>query len=105
MRPRGFYRSQEMALWLNLIPDLQSAGRAAAAASEDDEAAANPADAADHSMLDYHLYTEMLPFVPQLKSLSANDLSTPSSSEVVLPNATQNGNGKVAKASNNTLLQ
>ena len=65
-RMKDHYRPQKMALWMNLIPDLQSAaianqvrrGKIALAA------AAEAAEASDEAMLDYRLYNELLPFVP-----------------------------------------
>ena len=87
-RMKDHYRPQKMALWMNLIPDLQSAaianqvrrGKIALAA------AAEAAEASDEAMLDYRLYNELLPFVPKLKNLDVSTLnrgSTPASSEVL----------------------
>ena len=72
-----------MSLWLNLIPDLQSAVKATTTSNSD--------------ISDYRLYSELLPFVPKLKYL-ANDLrelgdaSSPASSEVLWPNRQQHHN-------------
>jgi hypothetical protein len=82
---KDHYRPQKMALWMNLIPDLQSAAIA-------NQARARPgkgqilASNGDEAMLDYRLYNELLPFVPKLKNLDSSTLnrgSTPASSEVL----------------------
>ena len=85
---RDHYRSQKMALWLNLIPDLQSA---AAASYGRNVAKKDPSTAADSSssssdIYEYRLYNELLPFVPKLKNVeTASYETTPASSEVKLP--------------------
>ncbi len=82
-RQRDHYKARKMSLWLNLIPDLQSAVKATTTSNSD--------------ISDYRLYSELLPFVPKLKYL-ANDLrelgdaSSPASSEVLWPNRQQHHN-------------
>ena len=80
-----------MALWLNLIPDLQ----AAAKASHHEKHREIEDGSKSKSMLSYQLYSEMLPFVPKLKTIpSLRDVFSPASSEVVWPNASSNSNFK-----------
>ena len=71
---KDHYRPQKMALWMNLIPDLQSAAMA-------NRGPGKPQLKPNHrgvqtpsseDMLDYRLYNELLPFVPKLKNLDAN---------------------------------
>lgn len=79
---KDHYRPQKMALWMNLIPDLQSA----AMANQARRKKITTPTTSDEAMLDYRLYNELLPFVPKLKNLDANTLnrgSTPASSEVL----------------------
>ncbi len=85
-----------MALWLNLVPDLRSAGLAASAHDDhDDDTEVQGGGKAQQ--LDYKLYSELLPFVPSLKLLVGEDtFFSPSSSEVVLPNANSSSNGNVS---------
>lgn len=88
---KDHYRPQKMALWLNLIPDLQSAAIAHQARGK---VVANPAN--EDTMLDYRLYNELLPFVPKLKNLDAaslNQASTPASSEVLDLHGRSGGGG------------
>ena len=92
---KDHYRSQKMALWLNLVPDLQKA-----AAASDLKAADGPTNSAagtlgggkdnrdddEKAMLEYRLYSELLPFVPNLKNIHKDAVSsgsTPASSEVL----------------------
>ena len=92
---KDHYRSQKMALWLNLVPDLQKA-----AAASDLKAADGPTNSAagssgggknnrnddEKAMLEYRLYSELLPFVPNLKNIDKDAVSsgsTPASSEVL----------------------
>ena len=92
---KDHYRSQKMALWLNLVPDLQKA-----AAASDLKAADGPTNGAagssgggkdnrvddEKAMLEYRLYSELLPFVPNLKNIDKDAVSsgsTPASSEVL----------------------
>ena len=87
-RMKDHYRPQKMALWMNLIPDLQSAAIAnrrghASSKQQQPPAVSGPPD---ESLLDYRLYNELLPFVPKLKNLDESALnhgSTPASSEVL----------------------
>ena len=65
---KDHYRPQKMALWMNLIPDLQSAAIANQARSRGKIILPSPEDS-DEAMLDYRLYNELLPFVPKLKNL------------------------------------
>ena len=90
---KDHYRPQKMALWMNLIPDLQSAAIASSQTAASDQntilkASRNGFDSLneDEAMLDYRLYNELLPFVPKLKNLDSKTLnrgSTPASSEVL----------------------
>ena len=90
---KDHYRSQKMALWLNLVPDLQKA-----AAASDLKAVDGPTNSAagkggkdnrdddEKAMLEYRLYSELLPFVPNLKNIDKDAVSsgsTPASSEVL----------------------
>ena len=67
---KDHYRPQKMALWMNLIPDLQSAAMAnrKPATTFPKQIQSKNSD----EMLDYRLYNELLPFVPKLKNLDAN---------------------------------
>ena len=68
---KDHYRPQKMALWMNLIPDLQSA--AMANRKPETTFPKNiPSHKTSDDMLDYRLYNELLPFVPKLKNLDAN---------------------------------
>ena len=111
-RARDHYRSKSLALWLNLIPDLQSAARVTSPADLDRIAAME--DGANGASLDakrgrdpgdymagYHSYDEILPFVPNLKLVHATygHGSTPASSEVLWPASHFGGaNGSAAAA-------
>ncbi len=116
---RDHYRAQKMALWLNLIPDLQSAAAAVtnhmrpppATEVNGGQGLLGKTFIQDHPLLvhfinvviaDYRLYNELLPFVPKLKNLDSTMLhsgSTPASSEVLDSgkggNSTPNGQAKV----------
>ena len=85
---RDHYRSQKMALWLNLVPDLQSAAAASYGRNnpKKDPAASSGSNPNDGSseLYDYRLYSELLPFVPKLKNVEAVSYeTTPASSEVL----------------------
>ena len=85
---RDHYRSQKMALWLNLVPDLQSAAAASYGRKKDLAAGSNPSEgsssSASNELYDYRLYSELLPFVPKLKNVeSVSYETTPASSEVI----------------------
>ena len=93
MRMRDHYRPQKMALWLNLVPDLQSAAAAAqnrhiVTSGSDGKitggSSKNGGTETEYDdMLDYRLYSELLPFVPKLKNVDVgNEETTPASSEV-----------------------
>lgn len=100
---RDHYRSKQIALWLNLIPDLETAAAHSAKISpDDDENREGNSNGEDKMLTRYKSYDELLPFVPKLKVISfqSDTLSTPSSSEVVWPNAT-NSDGKLSKLGNN----
>ena len=82
---KDHYRPQKMALWMNLIPDLQSAAMASNRRGGH-TASKQPPVPPDETLLDYRLYNELLPFVPKLKNLdeaTLNHGSTPASSEVL----------------------
>ena len=68
---KDHYRPQKMALWMNLIPDLQSAAMATHRGAVSPPAQP-PRVHSSEDMLDYRLYNELLPFVPKLKNLDAN---------------------------------
>ena len=68
-RMKDHYRPQKMALWMNLIPDLQSA---AMANRKPEIQKIQLKNSEADEMLDYRLYNELLPFVPKLKNLDAN---------------------------------
>jgi hypothetical protein len=77
-----------MALWLNLVPDLQSAAAASYGRKKDLAAGSNPSEgsssSASNELYDYRLYSELLPFVPKLKNVeSVSYETTPASSEVI----------------------
>ena len=83
---KDHYKSQKMALWLNLVPDLQAAAVAKSRQSEDHERENDKQeDENNKKLLDYRLYSELLPFVPNIKNLESSALggSTPASSEVL----------------------
>lgn len=74
-RMKDHYRPQKMALWMNLIPDLQSAAIANRGPGKPPALKPNGHRVQSQSsedMLDYRLYNELLPFVPKLKNLDAN---------------------------------
>lgn len=81
-RIKDHYRSQKMALWLNLIPDLQSAAEAMEKfkASSSSSGSSNSGsgsgltreeqeEEARKEMEQYKLYSELLPFVPNIKNI------------------------------------
>ena len=92
---KDHYKSQKMALWLNLVPDLQAAAVAKSRQSDDDERENDrkPENEDDKNLLDYRLYSELLPFVPNIKNLESSALggSTPASSEVLDHGRSKNG--------------
>ena len=106
---KDHYRPQKMALWMNLIPDLQSAAmanrRGHSIKQQQNTPQQNQQD--QETLLDYRLYNELLPFVPKLKNLdeaTLNHGSTPASSEVLdlhglHGNATPHGQAKIMTAS------
>ena len=53
---KDHYRPQKMALWMNLIPDLQSAAIANQVRRGKIALAAEAAEATDEAMLDYRLF-------------------------------------------------
>lgn len=83
---RDHYRSQKMALWLNLVPDLQSAAAASYGrngAKKDLSSETSQSSSSSSDLYDYRLYSELLPFVPKLKNVeSVSYETTPASSEV-----------------------
>ena len=99
---KDHYRSQKMALWLNLVPDLQSAAAAKAPNYYADDTVVNERkqanDDSHKAMLEYRLYSELLPFVPNLKNIDKGAVasgSTPASSEVLDPGrSSSNGSDK-----------
>lgn len=93
-RMRDHYKSHQMAVWLNLIPDLLSAAEAEIEADSATKAKAKVSTSNDlEPMLSYKSYNELLPLIPSLKRISfSRDGSTPSSSEVVWPNASKTHN-------------
>ena len=107
-RMKDHYRPQKMALWMNLIPDLQSAAMASNHRGHNIKQQNTPQNQQDQeTLLDYRLYNELLPFVPKLKNLdeaTLNHGSTPASSEVldlhgIFGNATPHGQAKIMTAS------
>ena len=85
---KDHYKSQKMALWLNLVPDLQAAAVAKSRQSEENQGITSDKESNsenDEKLLDYRLYSELLPFVPNIKNLDSVALggSTPASSEVL----------------------
>ena len=90
---KDHYRSQKMALWLNLVPDLQKAAAQSASGPANSIARQTGVDSHHDSraddekaMLEYRLYSELLPFVPNLKNIDKDAVSsgsTPASSEVL----------------------
>ena len=97
-----------MALWMNLIPDLQSAAMANRRGHNLKQQQNTQQQQQDQeTLLDYRLYNELLPFVPKLKNLdeaTLNHGSTPASSEVLdlhglHGNATPHGQAKIMTAS------
>jgi hypothetical protein len=105
---RDHYKANKMALWLNLIPDLQSAAKVNTKFLVDNKRTADGGGEgryrgsddvnSSNSLLQYKLYNELLPFVPKLKSLG-NEIkefttSTPASSEVLWPRKNQTSGKK-----------
>ena len=85
---KDHYKSQKMALWLNLVPDLQAAAAAKSRQAEGNQGVINDKKTNEDNnkkLLDYRLYSELLPFVPNIKNLDSGALggSTPASSEVL----------------------
>jgi hypothetical protein len=85
---KDHYKSQKMALWLNLVPDLQAAAVAKSRQTEGNQGIINDKKTNEENnkkLLDYRLYSELLPFVPNIKNLDSAALggSTPASSEVL----------------------
>jgi len=108
---RDHYKPQKMALWLNLVPDLQSAAAAKSPSYFNNDnggggngggTRVNGDDSNEQSMLDYRLYSEMLPFVPNLKNIDKGAVasgSTPASSEVLdHGHSGASGNGSTASS-------
>ncbi|CAB4059051.1 NLGN [Lepeophtheirus salmonis] len=89
-RMRDHYRSQKMALWLNLIPDLQAAAADAEERRRSFEHNMKAVYQSEEEFLGYRLYSELLPFVPNLKNVEGvrTESSTPASSEVLDPSRT-----------------
>ena len=108
---KDHYKSQKMALWLNLVPDLQAAAVAKSRQSEDNRGIVNAQQnevEEEKKLLDYRLYSELLPFVPNIKNLDNGILggSTPASSEVLdhgrSKNSSLNGNYHVKDLSSSS---
>ena len=80
------YRASKVAIWLNLVPDLVSAAKA----TEKFGSSGNKKSKQDRKkMLDYKLYSELLPYVPKLKTFGkqacfahANTFTQPDCSRV-----------------------
>ena len=86
---RDHYKSQKMALWLNLVPDLQAAAVAKSRSSEEKHGIISDQDHkkddGNEELTEYRLYSELLPLVPNIKNLDSGALggSIPASSEVL----------------------
>ncbi len=79
---KSFYRAKKLALWTNLIPDLQIAGKLTHNRIEElkwqlglTESQDDYDDDASDFFSSYHHYDELVSLIPQLKMITSSDKS------------------------------